>query len=112
MGLSWAQMFIKIRFLNSLPSVFGGLKVGMTLAVIGAVVGEFIGAEAGLGALAADLGVIHGLVVDDEAYFLRGHGRRGHRALVGVLLFWLIEAVERLSIPWHETHAREREKLL
>jgi NitT/TauT family transport system permease protein len=33
----------------SLPSVFAGLEVGMSLAVIGAIVGEFIGASGGLG---------------------------------------------------------------
>jgi NitT/TauT family transport system permease protein len=35
----------------SLPVFFGGLKLAVTLAVIGAVVGEFVGADRGLGAL-------------------------------------------------------------
>ena len=35
----------------ALPVLFGGLKVGVTLAVIGAVVGEFVGADRGLGFL-------------------------------------------------------------
>jgi NitT/TauT family transport system permease protein len=35
----------------SLPVLFGGLKVSVTLAVIGAVVGEFVGADRGLGFL-------------------------------------------------------------
>jgi len=104
MGLSWAQMFIKIRFPNSLPSVFGGLKVGMTLAVIGAVVGEFIGAENGLGALILISTSALNTPTTFSAILII--------AVVGVVLFWVIEAIERFSIPWHETQARDREKLL
>lgn len=43
------QTFVKLEIPASLPVLFGGLKVSATLAVIGAVVGEFIGANAGLG---------------------------------------------------------------
>jgi NitT/TauT family transport system permease protein len=35
----------------ALPVLFGGLKIGVTLAVVGAVVGEFVGADQGLGFL-------------------------------------------------------------
>jgi NitT/TauT family transport system permease protein len=45
------QMFIKLEVPSALPVLLGGLKVSATLAVIGAVVGEFIGANAGLGFL-------------------------------------------------------------
>lgn len=45
------QMFIKLEVPSALPILLGGLKVSATLAVIGAVVGEFIGANAGLGFL-------------------------------------------------------------
>jgi NitT/TauT family transport system permease protein len=45
------QMFIKLEVPAALPVLLGGLKVSATLAVIGAVVGEFIGANAGLGFL-------------------------------------------------------------
>ncbi|MDZ4765169.1 MAG: ABC transporter permease [Chloroflexota bacterium] len=45
------QMFAKLEVPAALTVLFGGLKVSATLAVIGAVVGEFVGASAGLGAL-------------------------------------------------------------
>lgn len=45
------QTFIKLEFPAALPVLLGGLKVGATLAVIGAVVGEFVGADRGLGFL-------------------------------------------------------------
>ena len=43
------QVFIKVRLPNSAPYIFVGLKVGMTLSVVGAIVGEWMGANAGLG---------------------------------------------------------------
>ncbi len=45
------QIFIKLETPSALPVLFGGLKVGATLAVIGAVIGEFVGADRGLGFL-------------------------------------------------------------
>lgn len=45
------QTFIKLELPAALPVLLGGLKVGATLAVIGAVVGEFVGADRGLGFL-------------------------------------------------------------
>jgi NitT/TauT family transport system permease protein len=45
------QTFIKLEVPAALPVLLGGLKVSATLSVIGAVVGEFVGAAAGLGAL-------------------------------------------------------------
>jgi len=45
------QIFLKVQFPAALPFVFTGAKVAITLAVIGAVIGEFIGSNAGLGYL-------------------------------------------------------------
>jgi NitT/TauT family transport system permease protein len=45
------QVFALLELPAALPVLFGGLKVGVTLSVIGAVVGEFVGADRGLGFL-------------------------------------------------------------
>lgn len=45
------QMFARLEIPAALPVLLGGLKVSATLAVIGAVVGEFVGSNAGLGFL-------------------------------------------------------------
>src|ERR1700720_2062521 len=46
-----AWVFFRIRFPSSLPYFFAGLRVASTLAVIGAVIGEFVGSDVGLGYL-------------------------------------------------------------
>lgn len=51
LGASRWQMFRMLEVPAALPVLFGGLKVGATLSVIGAVVGEFVGADRGLGFL-------------------------------------------------------------
>lgn len=48
---SKGQIFWKLEFPAAMPVLLGGLKIGATLAVIGAVVGEFVGADQGLGFL-------------------------------------------------------------
>jgi NitT/TauT family transport system permease protein len=45
------QMFIWLEIPAAMPVLLGGLKIGVTLSVIGAVVGEFVGADQGLGYL-------------------------------------------------------------
>ncbi|MBV8752483.1 MAG: ABC transporter permease [Hyphomicrobiales bacterium] len=46
-----AQIFWKIEFPASIPALFAGLRIGATLAVVGVVVGEFVGGNLGLGFL-------------------------------------------------------------
>jgi NitT/TauT family transport system permease protein len=49
-GTEW-QIFLHVRFPAAVPYLFGGMKIGVTLAIIGVVIGEFITAQAGLGYL-------------------------------------------------------------
>jgi NitT/TauT family transport system permease protein len=51
LGASRWQTFRMLEVPAALPVLFGGLKIGATLSVIGAVVGEFVGADRGLGFL-------------------------------------------------------------
>ncbi len=44
-----SQIFLMVRLRNALPSIFAGLELAMVFSVIGAIVGEFVGARAGLG---------------------------------------------------------------
>lgn len=93
MGASPLQMFLKIRFPCALPNIFGGLKVGITLAVVGAIVGEFIGADRGLGYVL----IIANGNLDTELLF----AGLTVLTLIGVTFFVAIDVLERLLIPWH-----------
>jgi ABC-type nitrate/sulfonate/bicarbonate transport system permease component len=48
-GMSRLRTFLKVRFPFALPHIFSGLRIGVTFAVIGVVLGEFITAQTGLG---------------------------------------------------------------
>lgn len=51
MGANEIQTFFKVRLPAALPNIFGGFKVAISLSVIGAVIGEYVAAERGLGYL-------------------------------------------------------------
>lgn len=51
MGAGPVRTFFSFRAWSALPSFFGGLRVGITLAAVGAVLGEFIGSDDGIGYL-------------------------------------------------------------
>jgi NitT/TauT family transport system permease protein len=93
MGASRIGIFLKVRFPFALPNVFAGLKVAITLAVIGAVVGEFVGADQGLGYL---LVVANGRL-DTTLLF----ATIMMLVLIGIVTFMAVDALERLAIPWH-----------
>ncbi len=50
-GASKAQIFKKVKLPSALPFIFAGLDIGIVFAILGAVVGEFLGAQHGLGVL-------------------------------------------------------------
>jgi NitT/TauT family transport system permease protein len=92
MGAGERKIFVKIRFPSALPNVFAGLKVAVTLAVVGAIVGEFIQADRGLGyALQQATSVLNTRLAFATIFIL---------AVVGMALFALVEAVERRLTPW------------
>lgn len=49
MGASKLDVFRKVRFPHAVPSMIAGFKVAIAFAVVGAVVGEFVGSRSGLG---------------------------------------------------------------
>ncbi len=90
MGASRWKTFRKIRFPGSLPQLMSGLKVAVTLAVVGAVVGEFVGADRGLGyVLLLASGNLDAPLLFADLILM---------SLIGVVLFLLVELLERLLI--------------
>lgn len=97
-GNRW-QEFVKIRFPSSLPFMFSGLKIGITLAVIGAIIGEFVGGNEGLGFLI--------VMANAQLVTTMSFASLALLSLIGVALFGLIVLVERLAAPWALSEAEE-----
>lgn len=97
-GGTWA-IFRKIRLMHALPAVFAGLKVGITLATIGAVFAEMLASNDGLGyVVRIAQGRLNTAYVIGTVIVISG---------VGILLFVLVEAAERAAIPWHVSKRRQ-----
>lgn len=86
------QIFRKVQLPAALPFVFAGAKVAITLTVIGAVIGEFIGSNEGLGNLL--------LTANSQLNSPLAWAALIWLSLLGVVLFGLVAAVERLTMPW------------
>ena len=100
MGASRWQLFAKVQAPTSLPFLFSGTKVAVTLSVIGAVVGEWVGANAGLGYLTR---ISVPLFLTERSF-----GAVAVLAVLGVGLFLTVAVLERIMLPWHHTAARAR----
>jgi NitT/TauT family transport system permease protein len=96
MGASRMQVFARFRLPTSLPYLFSGLKVAATLAVAGAVVGEFVGADKGLGYLL--------LVTNSNMETALMFATIVALTIIGLVFFYAVELLEALLIPWHVTH--------
>ena len=96
------QIFAQFRLPTSLPYLFSGLKVAATLAIAGAVVGEFVGADKGLGYLL----LVTNSNMETSLMFA---------TIVALTFIGLVVLLHRsnfsrsLLIPWHVTH-RVREE--
>lgn len=95
MGASKRDIFFKLQVPGSAPHFFSGLKVAVTLSVIGAAIGEWIGAQAGLGYFSRRMmtqfdgaGVFAPIVI---------------LSAVGILLFVIVVALEKRILKWRKT---------
>jgi NitT/TauT family transport system permease protein len=92
MGASGWQTFRHVRLPAALTYIFAGLKVSIVFAATGAIVGEFVGANAGLGYLLLrgtsylDMPLIFAVLVA--------------LSLVGIVFSYLVQFIETLLMPW------------
>ena len=96
MGSSRWQVFAQFRLPTSLPYLFSGLKVAATLAIAGTVVGEFVGADKGLGYLL--------LVTNSNMETALMFATIVALTIIGLVSYYLVELLEGALIPWHVTH--------
>src|SRR5207248_11767806 len=88
-GTRW-QIFTKIQLPGALPYIFSGMKVAAILAVAGAIVGEFLGSDRGLGYLMLQVQV----TLDTAAMFMAVI----LITLIGVVLYGMVLALERILV--------------
>jgi NitT/TauT family transport system permease protein len=99
LGFGRLKFFCRISFPQALPSIFAGLKVAMTLALIGAVVAEFVGADEGLGHLLLSASAR----LDSTLSFSALIGL----TLLGLVLYAAVALVEWLVVPWRRISEAE-----
>jgi NitT/TauT family transport system permease protein len=93
MGASRVQTLWKIRIPGALPSIFAGIKISATLAPVGAVIGEFVASNAGLGyMLLQAVGSLETPLAFAAVTVI---------SVFGIAIWYLAEMIERWVIPWH-----------
>ena len=87
------DIFWRIRLPCALPSIFAGLKVAISLALVGAIVGEFVASDHGLGYI----------ILTAQGTFETGQifAAALLLSLIGIMLFGGVTLLERRLIPWH-----------
>jgi NitT/TauT family transport system permease protein len=92
-GAGGWRLFLKIRLPQALPHIFTGLKVGAALSATAAVVAEFVASDKGLGYLLLQYnGQLETPMVFAIIVLL---------SLIGLAVYYAVEIIERLAIPWH-----------
>jgi NitT/TauT family transport system permease protein len=92
------QIFLKVRFPHSLPSLFDALKIAMPLAIVGAVIGEFVGAREGLGyeILVAQSFLDTPLLFAALIFLIA----------ISIILYYSLVASERVLLKWKRNPAK------
>ena len=99
MGAPMSKLFLKVRLPHALPSIFAGAKVATSLAVIGAIIGEFVASDKGWGYLLIQAqGQLDTTLIFAILVIL---------AVFATIMFYAVELIERVSIPWHSSQRRQ-----
>jgi ABC-type nitrate/sulfonate/bicarbonate transport system permease component len=93
LGASRLQLFRMARAPAALPFVFSGLKVAAAFSVLGAVFGEWVGANAGLG--------YEILILNNQSATADMFAVIVLLSVIGIAMFALVATAERLLLPWY-----------
>jgi ABC-type nitrate/sulfonate/bicarbonate transport system permease component len=93
------QILRLVRLPGAMPAFFSGLRIAATYSMVGAIFGEYVGAEKGLGLYMQTSMNSHVIVLVFAAILVT--------AVLSLLLFGLVSLIERIALPWyHGTVAR------
>lgn len=95
------QTFRDVELPSALPFILTGMEVGIVLATIGAIVGEYLGGSEGLGYMA--IATLNAFDVDSM------FGVILLMTVLGLVLYFAVVGIRRFVTPWHEAVARDRE---
>ena len=100
LGANRWQVFRKVNVPASMPYLFSGIKIAVTVSVIGAVIGEWVGSSEGLGYLA----------IRSKSQFLseRVYATVVLLSFMGITLFLIAGVLERVLLPWRHQGKRRR----
>lgn len=87
------QVLTKIRFPHALPHLFGGLKAAMSFSIVGAIVGEYVGGDRGLGYVI--------LVAQGSFDTPRAFAAILILSIISTVLFYMVVFAEGRALPWH-----------
>ncbi|MBO0792146.1 MAG: ABC transporter permease subunit, partial [Ktedonobacteraceae bacterium] len=88
----WQTLWL-VQLPGAMPAFFSGLRIAATYSVSGAIVGEFVGAEKGLGNYMLTAGHSYAIAAVFAAIVVT--------TILSLLLFGLVSLVERLTLPWY-----------
>lgn len=96
-GAGGWKLFAKIRLPQALPDIFTGMKVGAALSATAAIVAEFVASDKGLGYLLLQYnGNLDTPMVFAVIFLL---------SFIGLAVYYTVEFIERITIPWHASQA-------
>ena len=101
MGASRYQIFVKVRVPGALPSFFSGIKIAVTYSVVGAIIGEWVGASRGLG--------VFMLRASNSFRTDWVFAAIGVISLLSIVLFLVVVVLERMTLRWYYSAAREEQ---
>lgn len=98
MGANRKQIFLKVRFPSSLPSLFSGLKIAATYSIMGAVIAEWLGSQRGLGIFM--MRSYKSFRIDNvfSAIIIV--------VILSLLVFEIVKFSEKVFIPWQKNNKR------
>jgi NitT/TauT family transport system permease protein len=89
------QTFVHLELKSTMPYVFAGMEVGIVFAIIGTIVGEYLGGSEGLGYLVVrTLNELNAPALFATIILL---------SVLGLLLYFVVNGLKRFVIPWHES---------
>lgn len=83
---------------SALPSIFSGVKISITLSVIGATIGEYVGSQQGLGYVIVQAS---GQIITTRVF-----ASIALLSFMGIALFLIVSLVERIAMPWRRAAPR------